>query len=74
MAGEQDGELVGEDVVLGFEIGGLDAEDAGKGGFGGVGEGGEVEVAAEELGEAGGWERMFGGDVDGWAGKAARWR
>lgn len=28
MAGEQDGELVGEDVVLGFQIWGLDAEDA----------------------------------------------
>lgn len=29
MASKEDGNLVGEDVILGFEIRGLDAEDAG---------------------------------------------
>lgn len=28
MSLQEDGELVGEDVVLGFEVWGLDAEDA----------------------------------------------
>ncbi len=30
-------------------------------------------VAANELGKAGGWERMFGGDIDGGAGKTIWW-
>jgi len=30
--GQHDGELVGEDVVLGFEVGGLEGEDSGEGG------------------------------------------
>ena len=67
MSGEQDGELVGEDMILGFEIWGLDAEDTGEGWLAGGGKGGELGVAAEEFGEAGGGEEMFGGDVNGWA-------
>ena len=47
---EGDGELVVQDVVLGFEVWGLQGEDAGEGGGGR--EGGEEGVRAEELGEA----------------------
>lgn len=74
MAGEEDGELVVQDVVLGLEVRGLDAEDAGEGGLLGSGEEGEVGVCAEKLGETGGGERVLGGDVDSWAGEAMRWR
>ena len=33
-----------------------------------------MRVVAEQLGKSGGWEGVFGGDVDGWAGKTNGWR
>lgn len=49
MAGERDGDLVGEDVVLGFEVGGGEGEDVGEGGGGG----GRSFLAGEEEGVGG---------------------
>ena len=53
-------ELVEEDVILGFEVGGLEGEDAGEGGGGRGGVVGEGEVCGEDLVEAGGGEGVFG--------------
>lgn len=59
---EHDGELVGEDVVLGLEVWVLEGEDAGEGeGRRGGCEGG---VGGEELGEAGCGEGVLGRDVE----------
>ena len=70
VAVDGNGELVTEDVLLGLEVRGLDAEDAGKRWEGGVviREKGEVGMSGEYLGEAGGLEGTFGGDVEGGAG------
>lgn len=73
MAGERDGQLVGEDVVLGFEVGGLEGEDVGeRGGIVGIGGGEEEVVGLEELGQTRGREGVLGRDVEGWAGEAVR--
>ena len=68
-----DGELVAQDVLLGFEVRGLYAEDVGEGGLVVCGQGGEVGVGGEELGEARGGEEGFGGDVDCGFGEAVGW-
>lgn len=54
VAADGGGELEAEDVVLGFEGGGVEGEDAGEGGRGGGGRGGGAEegVGGEDLGEA----------------------
>ena len=49
MPRDGDGQLVAEDVVLGFEVGGLDAEDALERGLGRFGERGEQRVLSEKL-------------------------
>lgn len=75
MAGEEDGELIGKDVVLGLEVWGLKGEDLGERGFFVTGwKGGEKGVGAEELGEARGGKGMFRGYVDGGAGEAVMGR
>lgn len=76
MAFNEDGDLVAEDVVLGFEVGSYDAVDVVEGGFewvvGGVG-GGEGWVRGEDLAEAGCWEGGFGRYVEGGSGEAVGW-
>ena len=70
MPRQGDGELVVQDVVLRFEVGGLQREDVGEGGGRcAAGEGGEEGVRAEELGQARGGEGVLGRDVECGAGE-----
>ena len=56
-------------MVLGFEVWRLDTEDLGQGRLVLMRQRGKRRVREEDLAEAGGGERMLGGDVDGWAGE-----
>ena len=71
---QSDGQLVGEDVVLGFEVGRLEREDTGerRRWDGGVrrGDGGEEGVREYQLGEARGGKGVLGGYVERRAGEA----
>ncbi len=69
VAGKGNGELVGQDVLLRFEIGGLEGEDFGQ--RRGRGPNGEERVGAEDLGETVCGEGVFGRDIQGWAREAA---
>lgn len=68
--GDGDGDLVAQDVLLGFDIVDVRALDCGEGGP--VGE--EGWVVLEDLGEPGCLEGGFGGDVEGWFSEAVGWR
>lgn len=67
-----DRELVGQDMILRFEIGGLQSEDAGEGGRGWMGK--EARMRRKKLGQTGRGKRVLGGDVERWAGEAVRCR
>lgn len=64
MTGKGDRKLVGQDVVLGFKIRGVQCKDTIERGRARMR--GENGVVFEELGEAVGWQGMFGREIEGW--------
>lgn len=65
MADECDWELVGQDVVLGFEIWSVECKDTVKRRWAWMR--GEYWMVLEELGEAVGGQGMLGRDIEAWA-------
>lgn len=64
MTGECDWKLVGQDVVLGFEIWSIECEDTVKRGWAWMR--GENWMVLEELGETTGRQGVLGRDIEGW--------